>query len=585
MAFNEKEQEIIRWGVENGKSRQEVEKAVALYRTGYAPPETQAAPPPKQSFLGGIKEDFGKRVDTAANAQVKAVEGKQSDASAALQTIGQGAGFVGDIASRGLSAVTPDAVGDIALKGVQKVAQTKPVQDLSAKYQEFKAAHPEAAANAESLGLISTTLLAPGAANVTAKGAINAVGSAAKTTSKALGGITEVGTAGIRAATAKAVDPAAIMQRVARVSKGKQAAFQSQAGESIGQYLVKRGIFGNIDEITTQVYTRFEKSKGEVDKTLASLKGNYKNTAVGSALRELAKRELTVSSPGALSKDAERVTALLKKNSGAGLNMAEINEVKRLYERNVKLDYLKENAPDKIARANNIDTAIRAWQQNQAAQLGFKNIRELNRETMLAKQLVDDLGAEYAGSAGNNAITLTDWVILAGGDPTAVGGFLAKKALSSKGFMSRVAKAFTKQDPIGAPKATMGTPTIDNYLDFLKKTTQPTIDIDTPVKDYIGSVQPGLSIKSSVPAPQTIANELSVNQYRRIKEYLAVKQDGANAPVSANIGMDLQAVLDETGIEKVTLPTKGPAPAPAFTDENSMIQYLQAVIDEYEETL
>ena len=34
MSFNDKEQEIIKYGVANGKSRQEVEQAIANYRAG-----------------------------------------------------------------------------------------------------------------------------------------------------------------------------------------------------------------------------------------------------------------------------------------------------------------------------------------------------------------------------------------------------------------------------------------------------------------------------------------------------------------------------------------------------------------------
>lgn len=491
MAFSPKEQEIIRYGLQSGKSREEVEAAIARSRVGVTTTQPQVQPE-KQGFLSGIKQDFTTRTENAANAQIEALEGKRTDASAALRTVGEGARFAGDIALRSLSAVTPDPIEDLAQAGIERVAQTGPVQAGIEKYQSLKSQYPETIGALEDIGAIGSAFLAPGAANVTTKGVIKV----AERSAKALGGITEKGTAGIKAATSKALDPASIMQRVARVSKSKQAAFQERAGESVGQYLVKRGIFGDIDEITGQLYTRFEKSKGEVDKAFASLPGTYKNTAVGSALKELAKREQSVSTPGALSKDFGRIRELLKKHNGGGLDMSEINEVKRLYERNVKLDYLRENTPDKIARANNIDTAIREWQQTTASQLGFKNIQELNRETFLAKQLLDDLGIEYAGSAGNNAISLTDWIVLAGGDPTAVGGFLAKKALSSKGIMSKVAQILTRRDPMGDPKATMTTPTIDNYLNFLKKTTQPTIDIDTTIKDSVKNMQPGLSTKA-----------------------------------------------------------------------------------------
>jgi hypothetical protein len=41
------------------------------------------------------------------------------------------------------------------------------------------------------------------------------------------------------------------------------------------------------------------------------------------------------------------------------------------------IDYLKENVPDKVEIANNIDSAIRTWQQSKASELGFKNIQEL----------------------------------------------------------------------------------------------------------------------------------------------------------------------------------------------------------------
>lgn len=497
---------------------------------------------PQPSFLQGVKQDFTQRVDNAANAQVKALQGDQTDASAAYQTVGQGFGFAGDIAARGISAVTPDAVGSLAIKGVQKAMDTQPAQDLMGKYQQFKSLHPEAAANLEASGLIAGGLMAPGAANFAAKGAINAVGGTAKLTSQALGGITDVGMKGIKAATAQAAEPAHIMQRVARISKPKQAAFQERAGESVGQYLVKRGIFGDIDEITSQLFTRFEKSKGEADKAYASLKGEYKNTAVGSALKELAAREQRVSSPGAISKDSERVRALLKKNNGAGLNMSEINEVKRLYERNVRLDYVKENAPDKVARANNVDSAVREWQRNTASQLGFKNVQQINKETMLAKQLLDDLGVEYAGSAGNNAVSITDWIMLSGGDPTAVGGFLAKKALSSKGVMSKIAKMLTKQDPLGQPKAQMGTPTIDNYLNFLKKTTQPTIDLDTPIKDAAANAQPGLSMKK---VPNFHEDDLTV-----MSDFTDLVAGSYRPPeaVANALRLDAQRIADHYGL-------------------------------------
>lgn len=254
-------------------------------------------------------------------------------------------------------------------------------------------------------------------------------------------------------------ESAKIMQRVARISKGKQANFEKMAGESVGDYLVKRNIYGNIDGITDGLYKRFEASKGAADEALASLPGTYTSEPLKTALNELSDRETRVSSPGAKSPDIDRVSFLKNKNETQGLTMSEINETKRLYERNVKLDFLKQNLPESVARANNIDNSLRNWQFEQADKLGLKNLPEINKETRLSKQLLNDIGKEYSGSAGNNAINLTDWIMLSGGNPHSLAGFLVKKTLSSKGVQSKAAQLLSKlegKSTIGMPKAEYG---------------------------------------------------------------------------------------------------------------------------------
>ena len=54
MPFNQKEQEIIRFGLENGKSRQEVEFALNKYRTGATSPEADTQPQQPSAPAGGI---------------------------------------------------------------------------------------------------------------------------------------------------------------------------------------------------------------------------------------------------------------------------------------------------------------------------------------------------------------------------------------------------------------------------------------------------------------------------------------------------------------------------------------------------
>ena len=244
--------------------------------------------------------------------------------------------------------------------------------------------------------------------------------------------------------------PAKIMQRVARIPKSQQAKFEQVAGESVGEYLSKRGIFGNVDEISSKLYDRFIQSKNTADTALEQLPGVYNPAPVKTALAELVGRESRVSTPGAESQNLARVKELANKFDDQGLTMPEINKVKRLYEANVKVDYLKSASanPEAVVRATNIDSAIRKWQFKQAETLGLKNLGEINRETQLAKNLLNALGKEYAGSAGNNAITLTDWIMLSGGDPSAITGFLVKKGFSSKSVQAALAKFLNKGNPI-----------------------------------------------------------------------------------------------------------------------------------------
>lgn len=283
--------------------------------------------------------------------------------------------------------------------------------------------------------------------------------------------IPAVKTAATAAKTAVTPESAAIMQRVARISKGKQLKFKDTAGESVGDYLVKRGIYGDEEQIVEQLYKRFNDSKNVADEALASLEGTYKPRQVGDALDMLAEKFAKASTgvirdesgkvinvSGVKDPNLARTNELLAKLDGEGLTMSEINEAKRLFEKNVKLDFARENSADGIRLANNVDDAIRQWQFSQAEQLGLKNLPEINRETRLARQLMDDLGAESAGSAGNNAVSLTDWIVLAEGNPASIAAFLGKKAAASKKLQSAVAKKFAPEATVGQPEAIFKTP-------------------------------------------------------------------------------------------------------------------------------
>lgn len=72
MAFNTQEQEIIRWGLQNGKSRQDVEQAISNYRTGVIPQtktqETNATPLQQVKDVAiGVGKGLGRTLATTAS--------------------------------------------------------------------------------------------------------------------------------------------------------------------------------------------------------------------------------------------------------------------------------------------------------------------------------------------------------------------------------------------------------------------------------------------------------------------------------------------------------------------------------------
>lgn len=252
--------------------------------------------------------------------------------------------------------------------------------------------------------------------------------------------------------------PENIMNRVARLTPTDAAKFEKMTGKSHGEYLTETGNFGNPEKIIQNEYNKFVESKQLADAELAKLPGSYNSPVLDTVLNELAIRESKVSTPGAPSPDLFRISELYQKNKTTGLTMPEINEVKRLYERNVKLGYLKENQTDNIAKATNIDNSLREWQFDIAKKRGLKNLPEINKQTQASKFIVDKLGKQLAGKVGNEAISITDWIMLSGGNLSSVAGFGVKKLFGNKSFQAGIAKQLAPKNTKGLVQPQYGSP-------------------------------------------------------------------------------------------------------------------------------
>jgi len=328
----------------------------------------------------------------------------------------------------------------------EKLAQTTPIQ----KYTAWAQKHPEAAKDIQNVLDITGLLGGEGIAKPVAK----EVGAAAKTAGEALNTVSSklpenISEFGAKVAQATGNAPEQIMNRVARLNPTEEVAFTKVAGKSPGQYLVDTGNFGSPEDIIKKEAEKFIASKESVDSALANLPGEYQYGPVADGLKELIKKGGKIATNNVPAEFADRATQLLIKHNERGLTMSEINEAKRLIERELKLGYNKTLNPDAVQRATNIDSAIRKWQIEKADYLDFKNIRELNKQTQISKFLIDKLANKVVGQQALNNISLTDWVVLSGGQPSTVGMFIAKKFLSSKSVQARIAKMLNSKEVQG----------------------------------------------------------------------------------------------------------------------------------------
>ncbi len=484
--------------------------------------------PNNPSSLSGTKQGEVPKADNLANKltaradQFNKAGGEDSYfGSSILGRVGAVAGGINDVIGATVSPLiggTVNAISDI--DAVQKFAGSKPVsgaldaintttQNVGEGYKQFEENNPKTGQFLRDTGNIASLVPIGKGAQLTKNAAIE-------------------GTKGV----ARTILPNAsenIMNRVARLDPTDARKFESLAGESHGKYLSRTGNMTTAEEIIQNESKKFVQSVSDVDAAIAKLEGKFKNDAVTTALRDLAERESRI---GVANQETATINRLLKQAETTGLDMSEINLAKRLYEKNVKLDYQKQNLPEGLARATRVDDALREWQFATAEKLGLKNLRELNKQTQLSKFIVDKLGKKVTGGTGNNAISLTDWIIMSGLDPSAIAGFLAKKAVFGQGGQARIARFLAKK-PEGQIKPKYG-----------GKTGLPALikgrDYRTPTEMGAPKV-PKTGIKETIKGPMNRSSLVEENAIKAKNEQKLLPAPKTRLPQSireTNIGTD-----------------------------------------------
>lgn len=236
-----------------------------------------------------------------------------------------------------------------------------------------------------------------------------------------------------------------LLNRSSGLSGSDIGKFKQQFGETPGAYLERTGNFGNPTKTAETETAKFLKSIQEADNAFAQLPGEHKNIYTREMLKDLLQREKNIGFPGP---KTQRLVELAQKNEVRGLSHSEINEVKRIYERDVKLEFKKQGLAEKTDRATRIDNKLREWQRAEAKKLGYKNIEDVNRQTQQSKFIADRIGKNLSKEMGGSPLSLTETILLAGGTPETASMFFLKKLFSSKSFLAKSAKTFSKKEAI-----------------------------------------------------------------------------------------------------------------------------------------
>lgn len=107
--------------------------------------------PKPLGFFDSLKSAFTSRKTKVDESKTRLTKGEQGRAESALQTLGQGAGFVGDVGFEALKKVTPEPIKEAGSKLVERVAGNETVQKAASAYQKFAEANPREAADLEAV--------------------------------------------------------------------------------------------------------------------------------------------------------------------------------------------------------------------------------------------------------------------------------------------------------------------------------------------------------------------------------------------------------------------------------------------------
>jgi len=381
MAFNQREQDIIKYGLENGKSRAEVEEAIRSFRQGITVSEPKIQEVEKPGFLSragtALKERFGEVKKTFG----ETARGEINPAETGIRVVGDVAGGVGDIVG---AAISPQ---------VEKLAQkewAKPAFEALAsgieKYEEWKNSSELNSRTGEVLeGVVNITDLAgaTGLGKITGKAAVKTGKEVIETAGKVAVKASEFAEPAIKVGkkVAKEITPTrtgTINKQIVRaldLTQGDVSNIRLSTRNDVGEWVSNKNLIGGnkkdtIKNINDFVNTQYKNVRGEISK----VENIYKTKDVPRVKESLKLLDEELTGILGQEKALKEVKNLLKQND---YKLIDVQRTKELLDK--QFDLYKATGD---VKAGQVKT-------------GLANVRKELRE-FLEKEVKDNTGADIS---------------------------------------------------------------------------------------------------------------------------------------------------------------------------------------------
>lgn len=217
-------------------------------------------------------------------------------------------------------------------------------------------------------------------------------------------------------------------------------------GETPAQFILRKGISGTREGIMDDLDKLWRKSKDVVDGEIGKVRETFDLIDdAPDVFKALSEIQETAAKFG-LEEELKFVTDLIKKER---VSLTDINAVKRQMDDLYTL-YSRSNDPTAsliAERLRRIRDGIKGFIEETAEQKGLQDVRVLNKDTQLARELLKDMEMSAVGRYPSNIISMGDFLTggvggaFVGYDPILTAGIvISRRVLGSTMFKTTLAK-------------------------------------------------------------------------------------------------------------------------------------------------